>query len=420
MQASKSEPKLQKLGLDISLANDLQVLVHSMSKHVSDDETQVVREEEDIFTTPPLKYEQNNDSESIVKIPINYISKLPLSYSFTTDIVAALSHNHVLKNVTISDTEMNETKSGAEIEGYNHGCVSRIFLSHDWLGGNGSLALTLALCQSCSIQELNLNNDGFKALASALHQNSKTFGRITVSVCGIKDSGAADLAQALREDHCFQKITLSESEVSGAVAAVLLQSLINNSSLQEFSLTNQIGSSKHRIFCRQIEDTAVPQTLLKPNFCLFLSCVNIIKDGAVALANILHKCSSFSCMCNIDDDDGMTHIIQGLSNNSTFQSIDLSHIKIDCERAAALSQLLHGTTLQELTLSYSKLGDNEVTEISQNLKQNCTLKRLSLSGKNSISHNGTLVLACALKQNSALQELILHDVHIGDNGTKAI
>ena len=163
VQASKSEPKLQKLGLDISLANDLQVLVHRMSKHVSDDETQVVREEEDIFTTPPLKYEQNNDSESIVKIPINYIYKLPLSYSFTTDIVAALSHNHVLKNVTISDTEMNETKSGAEIEGYNHGCVSRISLSHDWLGGNGSLALTLALCQSCSIQELiltDVNNDG--------------------------------------------------------------------------------------------------------------------------------------------------------------------------------------------------------------------------------------------------------------------
>ena len=326
-----------------------------------------------------------------------------------------------------------------------------ISLSHDWLGGNGSLALTLALCQSCSIQELNLtdvNNDGLKALASALHQNSKIIGRITLSVCGIKDSGAADLAQALREDHCFQKITLSESEVSGAVAAVLLQSLINNSSLQEFSLTNQIGSSKHRIFCEQIEDTAVPQTLLKPNFCLFLSRVNIIKDGAVALANILHKCSSFSCMCNIDDDDGITHIIQGLSNNSTFQSIDLSHIKIDCERAAALSQLLHGTTLQKLTLSYSKLGDNEATEISQNLKQNCTLKRLSLLGKNTISRNGTLVLACALQQNSALeililischvgnggatalaqllhcnstlQELILHDVHIGDNGTKAI
>ena len=125
-------------------------------------------------------------------------------------------------------------------------------------------------------------------------------------------------------------------------------------------------------------------------------------------------------MCIIDDDDGITHIIQGLSNNSTFQSIDFSHIKIDCERAAALSQLLHGTTLQELTLSYSKLGDNEVTEISQNLKQNCTLKRFSLSSKNIISHNGTLVLACALKQNSALQELILHDVHIGDNGTKAI
>ena len=153
-------------------------------------------------------------------------------------------------------------------------------------------------------------------------------------------------------------------------------------------------------------------------------------------------------MCNIDDDDGITHIIQGLSNNSTFQSIDLSHIKIDCERAAALSQLLHGTTLQKLTLSYSKLGDNEATEISQNLKQNCTLKRLSLLGKNTISRNGTLVLACALQQNSALeililischvgnggatalaqllhcnstlQELILHDVHIGDNGTKAI
>ena len=138
------------------------------------------------------------------------------------------------------------------------------------------------------------------------------------------------------------------------------------------------------------------------------------------MANILHKCSSFSCMCNIDDDDGMTHIIQGLSNNSTFQSIDLSHIKIDCERAAALSQLLHGTTLQKLSLSNSKLGDNEATEISQNLKQNCTLKHLSLSGKNTISHNGTLDLARALQQNSALQELILHDVHIGDNATEAI
>ena len=419
VQAVNSEPTLQNLGIDIVIANNLLELKRRISKNISDDERvcfSTFRKEEHIFTASHLKYEPNSETELVVKIPLKSISKPPLSYNIATDLAAAFCFNRNLQNVKMSDT-----KTDTVIQALNHDSNTvKFIISHTWLGDNGNVALAMALSHSCAIQELELtdvSNDGVQAIANALH-HSKPVGSITLSISGIKDSGAADLAQALREDYHFQKITLSDCDVGGTQTAELLRVLNYNTHLQEFSMSRCWTMNK--IVCKSHEDAAVPETLgyncsLR---CLSLSCIDISADGPVTLANILSQCSSLqSFSCGIEhDDDSVMHIIKDLGNNSTFAVIEFSYIKIDCERATALSQLLHRTTLQELTLCDADIGDGELTIIAQHLQQNYTLKSLTLSN-NRISHRGAIVL---LQQNSALKKLILSHNNIGNNGAIAL
>ena len=358
-----------------------------------------------------------NISDCSVEAPHGHsvISKPPLSIA--TDLAAALSHNRDFKYLTIELDNFKRTDT--LIQALNHDTNTVFIISHTWLGDNGNVALAMALSHS-AIQELELtdvSNDGVQAIANALH-HSKPVGSITLSISGIKDSGATDLAQALLENHHFQKITLSDCDVGGTQTAELLHALNYNTHLQEFSMSR--SWTIKRIVCKSHEDAAVPETLgyncsLK---CLSLRGIDINTDGAVTLANIIGECSSlqtFSCEIECDN-DSVTNIIKGLGNNSTFAVIKLFHIKIDCERATFLSQLLHRTTLQELTLCNADIGDDEVTIIAQHLQQNYTLKSLSLS-ENRISHRGAIIL---LQQNSALKKLILSNNNIGSDGAIAL
>ena len=285
---------------------------------------------------------------------------------------------------------MDNFRTDTVIQALNHDSNTvKFIISHTWLGDNGNVALALALSHSFVIQELELtdvSNDEVQAIANALH-HSKPVGSITLSISGIKDSGATDLAQAIRENYHFQKITLSHCDVGGTQTAKLLHALNYNSHLQEFSMSR--SWTIQIIVCKSHEDAAVPETLGYNCFlrCLSLRGIDINTDGAVTLANILNQCSSLQTFsCGIEhDDDSVTHIIKGLGNNSTFAVIEFSHININCDRATALSQLLHGTTLQELTLCDADIGDGEVTIITQHHQQNYTLKSLTLSN-NRISH----------------------------------
>ena len=422
VQAINREPTLQNLGIDIVIAKNLLELKRRISKNVSDDERvcfkRLFHEEEHIFTASHLKYKPNSETELVVKIPLKSISKPPLFYNIATDVAAAFCFNHNLQNVKISDT-----KTDTVIQALNHDSNTvKFIISHTWLGDNGNVALALALSHSFAIQELELtdvSNDEVQAIANALH-HSKPVGSITLSISGIMDSGATDLAKAIRENYHFQKITLSHCDVGGTPTAELLRALNCNTYLQEFSMFISGSCKMKRIVCKSHEDAAVPETLgyncsLR---CLSLDGIDINTDGAVALANILSQCSSlqtFSCGI-VFDNDSVTNIIKGLGNNSTFAVIKLFHIKIDCERATFLSQLLHRTTLQELTLFNADIGDDEVTIIAQHIQQNYTLKSLSLL-INRISHRGAIVL---LQQNSALKKFIFSSNNIGSDGAIAL
>ena len=366
------------------------------------------------FNKPDL-----NISDSSVESPHGHsvISKPPLSIA--TDLAAALSHNRELKNLTIELDNFKRTDT--LIQALNHDTNTVFIISHTWLGDNGNVALALALSHSFAIQELELtdvSNDEVQAIANALHR-SKPVGSITLSISGIKDSGATDLAQAIRENYHFQKINLSDCDVGGTQTAELLHALNCNAHLQEFSMFISGSCTTKNIVCKSHEDAAVPETLgyncsLR---CLSLRGIDINTDGAVTLANILSHCSSLQTFsCGIEhDNDSVMHIIKGLGNNSTFAVIEFSHVKIDCERATALSQLLRGTTLQELTLDDAGIGDDEVTIIAQHLQQNYTLKSLTLS-ENRISHRGGVLL----QQNSALKKFILSNNNIGNDGAIAL
>ena len=214
VQAINREPTHQSLGMDIVIANNLLELKRTNSRNISDDERvcfSIFRKEEHIFTASHLKYEPNSETELVVKIPLKSISKPPLSYNIATDLAAAFW--------------FSDTSTDTVIQALNHDSNTvKFIISRTWLGDNGNVALALALSHRFAIQELKLtriSNDKVQAIANALH-HSKPVGSITLSIFSIKDSGATDLAQAIRENYHFQKITLSYCDVGGTQTAELL------------------------------------------------------------------------------------------------------------------------------------------------------------------------------------------------------
>ena len=386
------------LGLDVTLDN-LQKLKHGIPKYVSNDEIVSferlgVSQGKDIFTVPDLNYESAPHDNSATP-------KLPLSYGIAINLADALSQNSVLENFTLSDKTFRGAETVAVLQAFKYDSNPvKFILSRTWLGHNGIIALALALSRRCSLQELNLtdvDDDGAKALASAIHQNT-TLRKIALFYSFIH--------------HPFVYHTTAE----------LIWALIANFTLQEFSLSYSSNRYYRKcIVCKIMQDAAVPQEL-QHNHCLqniSLSHVYIDRNAAVALAHIIHQCSSLQtfslCNCEIEDDGGL-HIFQTLCNNSTFQTMELSNIS---NTTNALAELLHGSTLQELTLSYADIGDNEARVIAQPLHHNNTLKTLNLS-HNSITNDGAIALANALHHNNTLQTLNLSHNSITNDGAIAL
>lgn len=85
-----------------------------------------------------------------------------------------------------------------------------------------------------------------------------------------------------------------------------------------------------------------------------------------------------------------------------------------------ISQVIEkNTTLQELGLQDSKIGNDGCKHISQALKENKSLKKLNL-GLNQIEDSGCQLISQALEKNTSLAELLLFSNRIKEEGYKHI
>ncbi len=109
-----------------------------------------------------------------------------------------------------------------------------------------------------------------------------------------------------------------------------------------------------------------------------------------------------------------------LGGNIALQQLDLSFSKLGSAGAALLGAALKAnSTLQHLDLSGNDIGDKGADAIGEVLKVNSMLQHLDLEGNN-ISPKGVEVIGLALKVNSTLQHLNLRGNNIGLAGAEAL
>ena len=101
------------------------------------------------------------------------------------------------------------------------------------------------------------------------------------------------------------------------------------------------------------------------------------------------------------------------------KTINLSSNRLTSRSVTAICSIIQRSNVTMLGLACNDLGENGVSEISQMLKVNSTLKVLTLS-VNNIGVNGAKSLASVLCHNCTLEHLLISNNKIMDDGLLAI
>ena len=138
---------------------------------------------------------------------------------------------------------------------------------------------------------------------------------------------------------------------------------------------------------------------------------NIIREGALVSLNLSYNKLGESGVCEIS---------KALQANSTLQDVNLSNNAIRPTGIQSIAAALcQNHSIVSLSLAENDIDDGGAYEISKTLQVNSTLKKLLLSD-NAIEVNGAISLANALCHNHTLEDLCLKNNKILDEGALAI
>ena len=221
---------------------------------------------------------------------------------------------------------------------------------------------------------------------------------------------------------CIDALDLSLNNLS-LRSSTAINNVIQRGTLVTLNLScNKLGNSFLHGFSQILQANSTLKELV---LCLN----NIGVTGAKSIAVALHHNRTLEHLVisfNEIMDDGLIAIsecfkISGGSNTKLIciKDLDLSANCLTSHSKYGISSIIQEGALVSLDLSYSKLDESCLYEISKSLLANLTLKQLFLCGS-SIGVGGALSLAVALQHNNTIEDLCIRGNEILDNGTIAI
>ena len=246
---------------------------------------------------------------------------------------------------------------------------------------------------------------------------------LNLSGNGTGDKGAAQLRDALKDEHCkLTVLDLGSNEIGDKGAANLSDALKNvHCKLTVLDLYgNEIGDKGAANLSDALQDPNCKLTELT------LSENDIGHKGAAQLRDALKdsncKLTLLELYYNNIGEKGAEHLSDALKNvHCKLTVLDLGSNEIGHIGAAHLSDALKDSNckLTELNLGANNIGEKGAAHLSDALKDvNCKLTLLELHF-NGIRHQGAVVLSDALKDaNCKLTELMLHGNNIGHEGAE--
>ena len=386
------------------------------------------------------------------------ISKLDLSYNPIQDGEDGLSHlcqalttNTSLVKLNLSGCKLTITEENGQVLSNmmkTNKTLNILTLSSNSINGHGIRYLSEGISSSSAISKLDLSanpiqdgEDGLSHLCQALTTNTslvelklhecklniteendlalshmlktnKTLNILTLSSNFINGRGIRYLSEGISSSSAISKLDLSANPIQDGEDGLfhLCQALTTNTSLVELNMT----------YCRLTitgENGQALSHMLKTNKTLNILTLSSNSINGHGICYLSEGISSSSAISKLDlsanpiqdGEDGLFHLCQALTTNTSLVELNLSHNKLYKACGPALRHMLDtNKTLTALNLFWNpSISDYNVAGIADGLRSNHSLKCLNLRCCG-IHDTEMKRLADCLMVNDSLEELNLH------------
>ncbi|CAF3765315.1 unnamed protein product [Rotaria magnacalcarata] len=289
-------------------------------------------------------------------------------------------------------------------------------LAYNQVGNDGARYLAKLLQNNTTLAKLILRNQregysiedvGAYYLADALKQN-QTLTLLDLAGNKIGDTGAKYFADALEKNQTLTILDLESNLIQDDGMKYLLDAVKNNKTLTTLDLShNQLSNDGARYLFEVLKDNKTLENLKLEgnigNFCTVVSAtiqirnektssrINLqskkINDDDVrlladALSNTERKSIELDLSSNEIGDVGAQCLARALQNNKTSTKLSLLHNKIGIIGI----QYLFDVAISQLDISINSIGDTEMQQIFNLLRNNEAITKLELNANNSGDH----------------------------------
>ncbi|XP_024857965.1 leucine-rich repeat-containing protein 34 isoform X2 [Kryptolebias marmoratus] len=259
----------------------------------------------------------------------------------------------------------------------------------------------------------NVSNEGAGHLADLIEAGNCALRSLNLMFNDVQKTGAEDLAGSLKCNSSLLSLRLSGNKIGNRAAEHLARMLQINETLQELQLSDcDLATSGVLAFITVLRNNTV------------LRCLDISRP--LLFSQQEEWTVSFSEMLLVNGslvelhlgkvgltDTGMERLAEGLKQNRSLRYLDLRCNRVARDGALHLSEVLkQNPTLEIIDLSSNRIEDEGCVYLSEAITwPGCSLKELSVC-RNSITSEGLLSLAQALKTNTTLTHLYIWGNHL--------
>ena len=364
------------------------------------------------------------------------ISKLDLSDNPIQDGEDGLSHLCQALTTNTSLVELNLSKCKLTITKENGQALSHMLktnktlniltLLNNSINGHGVRYLSEGISCSSAISKLDLSDnpiqdgkDGLFHLCQALTTNTSLV-ELNLSKCKLtitKENGQA-LSHMLKTNKTLNILALVNNSINGRDVRYLSEG-ISSSAISKLDLSNnpiQVGEDGLSHLCQALTTNSSLVELNLSNFKLTITEENGQALGHMLKTNKTLKSLKIPPLVNTNG-RGVRYLSEGISYSSAISKLDLSDNPIQRgeDGLSHLCQALtSNTSIEELNLSNCKLHKACDPALRHMLETNNTLTALNLSFNPSISDDNVSGTAEGLRSNHSLKCLNLRLCRIRD------